>query len=301
MMGTFWTRYRLLFLSLVLAVPVTNLPAQELNFSLFNPQPDPKLRYDWALWPPQNTPPSRLPRVRLFRMPTGYLNEPVGLDTDPDPAPQPLTNDSPGQLLGFGEDDPVLNRLQVSMGTDNPHFDFRMPGDPGGVGFYRLETQILLLESSSSGLTLGCQAVTPAGLEADGIADGPTIVRPSMAWFQELGDGTGLHGFVSTQLRANSRWLDNLDRGIQYGMAIHRPLPFTSADSGKGMFMFVEALGRYRIASDSSAAPGSKLEILPGVHWQMNDNWWLSGGVIMPVGTPRLDANLWQITCSWRF
>src|SRR5262249_20250125 len=149
-----------------------------------------------------------------------------------------------------------------------------------------------LLESSSSGLTLGCQAITPAGLEADGIADGPTIFSPSMAWYQELADGTGLHGFVGTRLRANSRWLDNLDRGIQCGLAIHRPLPFTGTDPGKGLFMFVEALGRYRIASDATAVPGSRLEILPGLHWQLKDNWWLSGGIIMPVGTPHPDANI---------
>ena len=41
--------------------------------------------------------------------------------------------------------------------------------------------------------------------------------------------------------------------------------------------------------------------MLPGLHWKVADNWWMSGGVILPVGAPRSEPGLWQFTCSLQF
>ena len=41
----------------------------------------------------------------------------------------------------------------------------RRPGDPGGIGFYKWYSQLQVLDTGKSGVTLGFQAVMPAGLE----------------------------------------------------------------------------------------------------------------------------------------
>jgi hypothetical protein len=241
---------------------------------------------------------SRSPRFRLFRMPTGFLSDPVGLDLDPDPSP------ADGILNGSlrDGDDGAFGRMQVNVGQDNPFFDFRRPGDPGGVGYYSFHSQLQLLETRSTGFTLGCQAFTPAGYEANGVPDGPTFLSPNLALYHALGDsGTAIQGFVGKNVRANSRWLDTMDRGIKCGMAIQQPLITSDSDPSHGLFLFVEALGHVRRYNDSSANQPSPLEFLPGMHWRVNENWWLSGGVIMPVGAQRFDPSLWQITCSLQF
>jgi hypothetical protein len=33
----------------------------------------------------------------------------------------------------------------------------------------------------------------------------------------------------------------------------------------------------------------------------MGTRWWLSGGVVVPLNTPRFESGLWQVTCSWQF
>ena len=135
---------------------------------------------------------------RLFRMPTV---DPVGLDSDDDSVVNEA--DTPG---GSSENEAAGDgRLKVALGADNPYFDFRRPGDPGGVGFYRLYSQALLFDNQKTGLSMGLQAVTPAGLDADGLADGPTILSPHFAWFHEVGDGTAIQGFVGKNLRAPTR------------------------------------------------------------------------------------------------
>ena len=62
--------------------------------------------------------------------------------------------------------------------------------------------------------------------------------------------------------------------------------------------MFVEELGRYRF-ENRSVRP-AVWEMVPGVHWRMNEAWWLSGGWIVPVSV-RPDARQWQITCWMQF
>jgi hypothetical protein len=248
---------------------------------------------------------NRTPRLRLFRMPTGFLSDPVGFDSDNDPS---LSDAGAGNSPFKDSGDRLLNRVQFNVGNDNPFFDFRRPGDPGGVGYYRLHSQIQLVGTESTGLSFGCQAVSPAGIENDGVADGPTFFSPNVAWFQDLGEGTALHGFVGTHMRAAGRLPEGLiNRGFQYGglrygMAFQQPLVCPKSDPTRGLYFFVEALGRYRMENDYTARqPESPWELLPGMHWRVNESWWFSGGVVLPNGTPRPDFNYWQITCSVQF
>jgi hypothetical protein len=234
---------------------------------------------------------------RLFRMPTAYALDPVGLDTDSDSAVD--AGAAPGAA---GDRDAADDgRLKVAVGTDNPYFDFRKPGDPGGVGYYRLHSQVLLFDNQKTGLSMGFRAVTPAGLDADGVADGPTVLSPHFAWFHDVGDGTAIHGFIAKDVRANSRWTDSLERQINYGLALQSPLPGIDNATGRSVHLFVEALGRYRMDSDSSQRATLNWDLLPGVHWRVSNSWWMSGGILMPVSDLRPDARSWQITCSWQF
>jgi hypothetical protein len=232
-------------------------------------------------------------RVRLFRMNTGYLVAPVGIE-DPDPSvpeqsalPTP-ESDGPG-------------RMQVTAGNDNPYFDFRRPGDLGGVGYFKLHGQFQFLDTSRSSCTLGLQAAAPAGLEYDGVQDGPTQLAPNLGWYYDLGEGAALHGFVGKSVRAAGGWSDNLGRNVEFGVAIHRPMPMPDGSDTRNLFLFIQALGRHRPEFLSETRRSALWEVLPGVHWRMSDNWWMSSGVIVPVGNARSDLGLWQVTCSWQF
>jgi hypothetical protein len=230
-------------------------------------------------------------RFRLFCMPTAFPSNPLALDID---------NDVPDEDGGSGLSSPAEDRLQVGLGVDNPYFDFRRPGDPGGVGYYRLNSQLALLDSRCAGLCLGLQAYTPAGLDADGVADGPTVLSPNFAWFYEMGNGALLQGFVGKNLRTRPGWTDNLERGIEYGLAIQRPFFRSAVPPNQNLQFFLEALGRYHFDTDPTQRPPN-LHLIPGIHWRLNDAWWVSGGLLMPLGPMRPDSHLWQITCSWQF
>src|SRR5260370_6581352 len=68
-------------------------------------------------------------RIRLFRVTPGFLSDPVGLDQDD------ATATAPG-VTTAAENGP--DRIGFSLGNDNPFFDIRRPGDPGGVCYYRV-------------------------------------------------------------------------------------------------------------------------------------------------------------------
>jgi hypothetical protein len=239
--------------------------------------------------------PSRDGPVRLFRMSTGYLVDPVTTDDSdlgqqvPDQAALPATDAEPG------------GKVQIVAGNDNPYLDFRRPGDPGGVGYFRVQSQVQFLETGRAGCTLGLRAATPAGREWDGVEDGPTVLAPSLGWYYDLGAGAGVHGYVGKSVRAGGGWTDNLGRNVEYGLAVHRPVPVPDGGDNRSVFLFVEALGRHRPESFGDSRKAALWELLPGLHWRMNESWWLSGGVIVPVGSARSDLGLWQITCSWQF
>jgi hypothetical protein len=230
-------------------------------------------------------------------MPLSFAGDPPGVDSDLD---SPAAANDP-VAAALAADAAGADRLQVVMGSYNPFFDFQRPGDPGGVGYYKLHSQMLLLDNSCSGLCMGLQAVTPAGLEADGVAGGPTVVSPNLGWYYEPGGGTAIQGFVGKQVRARSGWTDNLGGDVRYGIALQHPVPCYDSTASQNLQMFIEALGRYRPNLDTARGNPTKWDLLPGLHWRLNDSWWMSGGVLMPINGSHLDSRFWQITCSWQF
>jgi hypothetical protein len=236
---------------------------------------------------------SRTPRLRLPRMPLTSLGDPLGLNPDDDPPPDPDAPPAPPE--------PDLSRVQLSMGADNPFFDFRRHGSPGGAGYYRVNTQLELFDTGTTGCTLTCATVRPAGLDSNGLNDGPSFVSPALSVFHDLGDGTALHGFVGKDVRANSAWRDGVTSGsVQYGVALQQPLSFgTTNDPGKGLFLFVEAQGRW---SDRDPQATRSWELVPGLHYRLGDNWWMSGGVLLPFGPTRDgSAGQWHLSCRWQY
>src|SRR5262245_59721945 len=148
----------------------------------------PLLNFDAATQRDTNSPAGSAARVRLFGMPTGFLRDPFGHDSD-DPPP-------PGDPMAprASADDDITGFL-VSMGNSNPYFDMRRPDDPRGLGYYKVHSQMQVLDLGRTNVSLTLQALTPAGLESGGVANGPTIVSPAFACFQDLGFGAALQGY----------------------------------------------------------------------------------------------------------
>lgn len=231
--------------------------------------------------------------IRFFRMPTGFASDPVGADLDAEPVA--------GEVGGPAAPDDAGLPVQAALYSDNPCFDFRRPGEVGGPGFYKIYTQVQLFETDSTGCTLGLEAVTPAGLENDGLADGPTALYPNLALVHELFEGVAVEGFVGKNLRVRPGWEDRLGHSLDYGVAVAQPLPCFDSLTLPQVHFFLEALGRYRVDGDVRAGNQPVWELLPGLHWRMGENWWLTGGVLMPLNAPLRDFNVWQVTCSWQF
>ncbi len=236
----------------------------------------------------------RAARFQMFRMPTAFLGDPVGMDIDDEGLPGESTADMSASLQNDG-------RFWIAMGADNPFFDLRAPGDPGGVGYYRVKSQYLLVDGPSSNLCFGIDAAAPAGIDAQGVGDGRTVIRPSLAYFQELSFGTAIQGFVGKNVCAQTHWSDNLERSVRYGMAFQSPIPGLTGDRGQGLHLFVEALGYSRYVPDSVPRQPPRAEILPGLHMRMTDNCWMSGGYVLPMGPVHSEIGIWQFTWSWRF
>jgi hypothetical protein len=206
-------------------------------------------------------------RVRMFGMPTGYLSNPLGIDDDSAGQTgidgQASANDLPG--------------MSAAMGMYNPFFDLRRPDDPRNAGFYKcyMQYQVVNLGPIYASMTL--QALFPAGRDADGVANGPTIVCPSFAWFHDLGGGTALQGYVGQSVHMNSRWAENMGTRIHYGVGIQTPVPEMYSGGEEGLFFFVQALGRYRYDTPADSRP-VVWDIYPGVQYRLNDNCWFSVG-----------------------
>jgi hypothetical protein len=230
----------------------------------------------------------RTARFRLFRMMPGFLSDPPGLDSGDDP----VVVGDPAANLFAGKDADGPNWIQVTLGADNPFFDFRWRGDPGGVGYYRVHSQVQIFDCGSTSLCLNCQAYAPAGLESGGVSDGPTVISPSLGWFQELAGGTALQGFVASNIRPAWRIADRLDSGFHYGVAWQCPVPLlTNSCDNTGVYLFMQALGRYRYEGETQQGRPAAWEFVPGVHWRVADSFWMS------VGASRSS----MLTCSWRF
>src|SRR5262249_47206104 len=177
----------------------------------------------WDLSTPSPAPTGRVQRLHLFNMPSGFLCEPIGIDGDDTPGNDPNQTSPGGSSSATG-----TGPLQVTVGMDNPYYDYRWRTEAGGIGYYLLDSQVQLLDKGSTSLCLGLQAVTPAGLDTGGVADGPTVIRPSLAWFQEIGSTTALQGFVSKSVRAHAGWTDEFETGFRYGLGFQQAIPWFS-------------------------------------------------------------------------
>lgn len=237
-------------------------------------------------------------RIRLFGIAPGFLSDPVGLSDADDPL-FGAANDSGNATAG----DSGPDWLSLTVGGDNPFFDLRRPGDPGGVGYYRVHSQVQLFESANTGCAVALQAVTPAGSENDGLNDGPTVLSPAFSVYHALDDGTAIQGFVGQHVNLSPRWTNQVGQSIHYGMAVQHPLMESGPEGVGNVYVFVEALGRFRTdGSDNGANALNSWDVLPGVHWQMAPNWWMSGGLVVPMtSATRTESNQWQITCSFQF
>ncbi len=218
-------------------------------------------------------------RFPLFGMPAGFLTRPLGLEDDDDVA---------GENTASGRDD--LAGVQLVLGSDNPFFDPLRPGNLGGVGYYQVHSQLQMLDTGGFSVCLNLNAYTPAGLQSGGIENGTTFVRPSLAWFQDLGMGTALHGFVGQNMRPRLRSNDHFRPGAHFGLAWQCPIPTLDDEEQNNLFFFIQALGGFRYEQDRySSRPG--WDIFPGIHWRMNNNCWMS------LGGYRHGL----ITCSWQY
>jgi hypothetical protein len=239
-------------------------------------------------------------RIRLFRIAPGFLSDPVGIQDDDSMASILGLPPSNGSALPPQTDD-GLDWIQFGMGTDNPYFEMRRPGDPGGVGYYRMNTQVQLLDSRTTACTLGLQAVTPAGIQFAGVPDGPTVVSPAFSVFHAVNDRLAIQGFVAKNVAIrDADGTGLLQRNVQYGLAVQRPILANGPEGLRSLFLSVGALGQIRPEGDSFRLMPS-CDVLPGLYWHVNDSWWVSSGLLLPVGPSHTSANQWQLTCSFQF
>ncbi|MGH7174033.1 MAG: hypothetical protein ACRELF_07435 [Gemmataceae bacterium] len=247
------------------------------------------------------TPISRVPRLRLFRFASGFLSDPLGMQDDDYELPG--VPKMPGANLAgaAAETNDGPEWIQLGMGADNPFFDLRRPGDPGGVGYYRVNTQVALLDSATTSCTFGVQAVAPGGIQFAGVPNGPTVLSPAFGVFHALSNSLGLQGFVSKNFAlSNADGVSTLQRNVQCGLAVQRPIVTEGPDSLRNLFFTVGALGQLSSGLDAFKLPSS-YDMLPGLQWHVNDNWWVSSAVFVPVGPVHGTANQWQLTCSLRY
>lgn len=202
------------------------------------------------------------PRARLFRFAASILQAPLGLAEDDDALlfEPTLSTVIPTSIGG-------ADRLNVVAGTDNPYFDFRLPDDPGGIGYYRLETQYVILDKGPSSLSLGLRATTPIGLENGGVANGPTTLHVSAGFFQELSGSLAVHGFLGQELPAEPGWARSLNRGMEYGLALQVPIPGLVPAPDRDVSVLLEALGgAHRVPE---AQEQTMWGLLPGYHGKL--------------------------------
>lgn len=274
----------LLLAALTPPAPGQTAPAPDLDRE---PVVPPQLAVTAA---PPSTPSAAQPgnRIRLFRIQPGFQCDPLGLDVDEH------------DRLAV-ESEPGPDFVNVTVGNDNPFYDFRRQGDPGGVGYARVNTQVQLFDTQTTSLSLGVQAVAPAGLEFDGLPDrmGTTVLTPALSFFHALEGGTALQAFVGKNLPIQNSTAQAVRRELQYGMAVQRPLSTRNDDPLRNLYVSVGALGQVGTESQSRTPV---VEVLPGLHYRAGESWWISGGFSVPVGTARPEAvQLWQVTCSLQF
>lgn len=244
----------------------------------------------WATSREAAAAPAATRRIRLFCIQPGFLCDTPGLEDDPAAA----TPDSDGDL----------DWVNFAAGNDRPFLDLRRSGDPGGVGYTRVHTQVQLFDTTRTACTFGLQAVTPAGLQFDGLPDylGTTVLTPALSFYHALDEGTAIQAFVGKNLPLMNRSAQSVRRELQYGVAVQQPLG-DPRDLFSGVYLSLGALGTMRRESDGAEGRLTPVwEVLPGLHYQMADNWWVSTALVLPVGPVRTETHQhWQVTCSLQF
>jgi hypothetical protein len=294
-----WVRTALLLGSLLLFSSRSCAQAPSVEASSLSLWDAPTMQsvFDSPLPP---APASRVPRLRLFRIAPGFLSDPIGMQEDDCDLPGVPRMPAP-DLASMAETNDGPEWLQIGMGADNPYFDLRRPGDPGGFGYYRVNTQVSLFDSPTTACTLGLQAVTPAGIQFAGVPDGPTVLSPAFSVFHAFNDRLALQGFVSKNMPlSNADGTAVLQRNLQYGLAVQRPLLAGGPEGLRNLFFTMGALGKLNSDHDSLKLLPS-YDVLPGLQWHVNDNWWVSSALLVPLGPVRSAPGQWQLTCSLRF
>jgi hypothetical protein len=239
-------------------------------------------------------PASQPNRIRLFRIQPGFLCDPAGLDSD-----DKTSDDAPAL------DDDGPDWLTVAVGNDNPYFDFRRRTDPGGVGYTRVATQMQLIDTNRTALSVGLQAVTPSGQQFDGLADnmGPTVLSPAMSLFHAFDDTTALQAYVGKHLAIENGGAQSFSHDLNYGVAVQRALTTRDNDPFRNVYLSVGAVGQMRVNDASTLQKPVTVEMMPGLHYKMSDNWWISGALVLPMtgGAALPLGQQWQVTCSVQF
>ncbi len=126
------------------------------------------------------------------------------------------------------------------------------------------------------------------------------MVSPTISVFHALDQGTALQGFVAKNVPISDAGSRPLQRNLQCGMALQRPLFADGPPGFRSLFLSVGALGQVHPDRDDLRLIPS-CDMLPGLHWHVNDSWWVSSGVLVPVGPTHTAPSQWQLTCSFRF
>jgi hypothetical protein len=222
-------------------------------------------------------------RIRPFLVQPGYLIETPWLGAD-DPTPP--------------ESDAGPEWMTISFGNDNPYFAFRRQGDPGGVGFFRVASQVQLFDAANTSCAICVNAVAPSGTQFDGLPEnrGATVLMPALSLSHAVDDGTWLMMSVGTNLTLQSPTPQPYHRDWQYGFGMCRSLTTDGTSPLRNVYLSVEALGQQR---DSLPVTWG---LLPGLHWKPANNWTLSGAYAVPMASqPNTQQQQWQIICTVQY
>ena len=169
-----------------------------------------------------------------------------------------------------------MGGLQIAFGNYNPYFDVCRPGEIARPDLYKIHSQLQVIDLGSTSVCLGLQALMPAGPDSGGTGIGPTLLAPACSWFQDLGDGTAIQGYVGKSFQANSQWADRLGCGVHFGAAWQCPVPGLCPAPERGVFFVLQAMGYYRYDSAHADSGSAAVAIYPGLHWRLSDSCWVS-------------------------
>src|SRR5437867_3971858 len=128
------------------------------DYLLRKPYLDKDIFSDFSSRPWHTSVQGQTPRLPLLGLPSGFLQEPIGLEEE-----DSHRENSPA---GGSSRDDDLDGLVVAIGSYNPFFAWRHPSEPGQVGYHQFYSQARVLEMGRTRVCVCLEALTPAGLEA---------------------------------------------------------------------------------------------------------------------------------------